>query len=124
MEVNNYTGGGTREKSDHKPTFKYLPRNGMDRLGLRYRYGELKYGAGGNFLGGLPVSDCWDSSMRHLLAYQAGDNSEDHLAAVLWNVLCIMHTEEYRLEFQDFESRMKQPCSSEYYNQLMQEELR
>ena len=35
-----------------------------------------------------------DSGLRHLLRFMAGDRTEDHLAAVLWNVACYMETEQ------------------------------
>ena len=31
---------------------------------------------------------------RHLLKWMAGDESEDHLAAIAWNAMAIMHYQE------------------------------
>ena len=93
-ELIKYEGGGVRESAMGKGTYKYVPPVALQRLSHRYQYGEMKYGATDNFKKGLPISNCWDSAMRHLIAYIDGDNREDHLAAVAWNVFCIMEMEK------------------------------
>jgi len=114
-EIINYESGGVRESAIGKGTYKYVPTVALKRLSHRYQYGEMKYGATDNFKKGLPVSNCWDSAMRHLVAYMDGDNSEDHLAAVAWNVFCIMEMEKCHPEMVDIESRAGQQSTPEYY---------
>ena len=114
-EVIKYENGGIRESAIGKGTYKYVPTVALTRLSHRYQYGEMKYGATDNFKKGLPVSNCWDSAMRHLVAYMEGDNKEDHLAAVVWNVFCIMEMEKNHPEMVDIESRVGKKCTPEYY---------
>lgn len=114
-EVIKYENGGIRESAVGKGTYKYIPTVALKRLSHRYQYGEMKYGATDNFKKGLPVSNCWDSAMRHLIAYMDGDNSEDHLAAVAWNVFCIMEMETHHPEMVDLESRIGKKSTPEYF---------
>ena len=120
-EVIHYEGGGVRESARGKGTYRFVPAVALKRLSHRYQYGELKYGATDNFKKGLPVSNCWDSAVRHLVAYMDGDNSEDHLAAVAWNVFTIMEMEKKHPEMCDIEARKKvttRQTTPEYYRDL------
>lgn len=120
-DVVHFEGGGIRQSALGKGTFKYIPTVALRRLSHRYQYGEIKYGATDNFKKGLPISDCWDSAMRHMVAYLEGDNSEDHMAAVIWNACCIMEMECNNRNFVDIDSRKNIParkCSPEYYRDL------
>jgi len=47
-----------------------------------------------NWAKGIPLSVYIDSLDRHLKAYQMFDNSEDHLAAIMWNAMGLMYTED------------------------------
>lgn len=126
-EIIHYEGGGVREDASTKGTYRTMSPVALTRLSHRYQYGELKYGASDNYKAGLPVSNCWDSAMRHLVAYANGDNSEDHLAAVAWNVMAMMHNEIFHPEFQDFKTRKNIPpkrCRPEYYRDLALEALK
>lgn len=114
-EIIKYENGGIRESAAGKGTYKYVPTVALKRVSHRYQYGEMKYGATDNFKKGLPVSNCWDSAMRHLIEYMEGDNKEDHLAAVVWNVFCIMEMEKNHPEMVDIESRAGKKSSPEYY---------
>lgn len=120
-KVIHYDGGGVRESAMGKGTYRFIPATGLTRVSHRYQYGEMKYGATDNFKKGLPVSNCWDSCMRHLVAYMAGDNREDHLAAVIWNAFAIMEMEDKHPEMMDIEARYSIPqnrCTPEYYRDL------
>ena len=55
--------------------------------------GANKYGDG-NFLKGMPKEDSIKSLDRHLAKYLDGDMSEDHLAAIIFNVQLIMLEEK------------------------------
>ena len=43
--------------------------------------------------GGYPKEEYLQSVMRHLLALQEGDTSEDHAAAIVFNIFGYMHEE-------------------------------
>ena len=43
---------------------------------------------------GMPLGRLFDSMMRHLLAAAEGDDSEDHLGAILWNASAWIWTED------------------------------
>ena len=62
------------------------------RLAAIYKEGSLKYGDV-NWCGGMPISETLNHAERHLQLYKAGDQSEDNLAKVLWNIMAIMHFE-------------------------------
>jgi hypothetical protein len=47
-----------------------------------------------NWESGIAVTRHIASLKRHLLAYQLGDRSEDHLAAIMCNAMFLLHTDE------------------------------
>ncbi len=47
-----------------------------------------------NWEKGLPLSRFLDSAERHLNQFKAGERTEDHLAAVLWNIAGYIETEQ------------------------------
>ena len=100
-----YEGGSFRERSLGKGIYHAIPAVALKRIAQRYEYGEVKYGQSDAFMDGLPVSSCFDSAMRHLVAYLAGDNTEDHLAACIWNCCAMMYMEVEKPEWQDIEVR-------------------
>lgn len=105
--VRAYEGGSFRDRPPGKGLFSPMPMNALLRIAKRYEYGALKYGKSEAFKDGLPVKDCFDSAMRHLIQYMNGDNSEDHLAAVCWNAMAMMYMEEEKPQWQDIPSRKK-----------------
>lgn len=80
-----FSTGGQREPATGKGRFDLLPPEALIRLAKHYAAGALKY-ADHNWEKGLPLSRFIDSAFRHLIQFMAGDRSEDHLAAVLWNI--------------------------------------
>lgn len=66
-----------------------IPDIAINRLaGLMYR-GAQKY-APRNWEAGMPISRVYASLYRHLIQWVAGDTSEDHMSAVLWNAAVII----------------------------------
>jgi len=47
------------------------------------------------------LSVYYDCAHRHLEAWWRCEDSEDHAAAVVWNMLCAMHTERKSRELDD-----------------------
>jgi hypothetical protein len=65
----------------------------VKRLGDRLAKGAEHYGER-NWEKGMPVSRTIASLERHLNQYKRGCNDEDHLAAIMFNVMAIIHFEE------------------------------
>ncbi len=59
----------------------------MTKAGIKYK------DAGGyrNWEKGMPVTRVIESIKRHVNAFQRGDTSEDHLAAIAWNAMVLIH---------------------------------
>jgi len=55
--------------------------------------GATKYSAR-NWEQGLPLSSFVDSARRHLGQLLLGDETEPHAVAALWNLHCLVHTQE------------------------------
>lgn len=85
--------GGVREPAVGKGRFDLISPIMLLRLAKHYENGAQKYAAR-NWEKGLPDSRCFDSAVRHLYRWLAGDRQEDHLAAAVWNVAALMHYEE------------------------------
>lgn len=106
-DVRAYEGGSVRHRPLGKGLYRAMPMVALRRLAQRYEYGAIKYGKSEGYKDGLPVSDCWDSAIRHLIEYMDGDNSEDHLAACVWNCFAMMEMEVNNPKWQDIEARKK-----------------
>ena len=51
-------------------------------------YGELNYAKG------MPMMRTMDSLLRHAFSFLEGKRDEDHLAAVVFNAMVLIHTQE------------------------------
>jgi len=58
-----------------------------------YELGALKYSER-NWEKGMKFSRYTASMFRHVLKWMMGDESEDHLAAIMWNAAAIIHHQE------------------------------
>lgn len=63
----------------------------LKRVSIHYQLGGINYGDR-NWELGMPAMVTWDSACRHLTNWLEDDTTEDHLAAIGWNVMCTMHT--------------------------------
>lgn len=89
-----YNTGAQREpQTPDKGRFDLLPPEAIRRLAIHYAMGSLKYSSR-NWEKGLPLSRFIDSGLRHVFAYMAGDRTEDHMAAALWNFAGFIETQE------------------------------
>jgi len=71
--------------------YDLIPGIMLNRLGGLYHRGALKYDDD-NWKKGIPLSRIYASLLRHTIEWRAGDTSEDHLAAILWNATALMWT--------------------------------
>lgn len=89
--------GALRERAPGKGRFDAVSPIALERLAVHMELADIKYKEGGgcrNWEKGMPLSFYEDGMRRHLNQWRMGDDSEDHLAAVLWNVMCLIHTQE------------------------------
>lgn len=82
-----------REPSTGKGRFDLITPFGLTRLAKWYELGSKKY-SDRNWEKGMPFSRYVDSAFRHLIKFMMGMEDEDHLAAAVWNLLCIIHHQE------------------------------
>lgn len=84
--------GAVRDRRTGKGRFDLLPPRALLRLARHFEAGATKYEPR-NWEKGIPLWCYLDSAMRHWTALMAGDRSEDHAAACVWNMVCFMETE-------------------------------
>lgn len=88
-----FATGSVRDTRAGKGRFDLLPPYALKRLAIHYANGAEKYGDR-NWEKGQNLSRYADSAIRHLYAFLGGDRSEDHMAAVAWNALALIETEQ------------------------------
>ena len=88
-----FASGAIRDTADDKPRPDLISPFAIERLGEWLRLGARKYEER-NWEKGMPVSRCVASLYRHLMYYHQGHRNEDHLAAILFNAMAIIHYEE------------------------------
>lgn len=86
-------GKAIREPTTGKGRFDLVTPFGLERLAKWYELGAQKY-APRNWEKGMPFSRYLDSAERHINKFKMGMTDEDHLAAAVWNLMCIIHHEE------------------------------
>ena len=89
----NFETGAKRDTQEGKPRFDLISPFMMTRLASLMERGAVKYGEW-NWEKGMPFSRFFGSAFRHLMQYWKGDRDEDHLAAVIFNLMAIIHFEE------------------------------
>jgi len=62
----------------------------LERIGNWLKLGAQRY-TERNWEKGMPISRCNASLSRHLMKFQQGIEDEDHLAAILFNAMAIIH---------------------------------
>jgi hypothetical protein len=88
-----FSTGAVRDTADDKPRLDLISPFALRRLGQWLRLGAVKY-QDRNWELGLPTTRCLASLLRHAEAWLAGEDDEDHLAAIAVNATFIMHYEE------------------------------
>lgn len=84
--------GSVRDAAEGKGRYDLISPIALMRLAQLYERGAVKYAAR-NWEKGQPVSVYMDCTMRHLQKHLMGYRDEDHLAAAMWNVAAMIHTE-------------------------------
>ena len=82
-----------RDTADDKPRPDLISPFAEERQGQWLRMGAAKY-AERNWERGMPFTRCVASLKRHVMRYQQGKRDEDHLAAIMFNAMALIHYEE------------------------------
>ena len=82
-----------RDTQSGKPRYDLIPTLALKRVAELYARGAEKYDEN-NWMKGQPFSRALASLERHLHQFKQGDTDEDHLAAVVFNTLALMHYQE------------------------------
>lgn len=92
-ERQSFATGAVRDTAGGKPRPDLFSPFAEERVGEWLRLGAEKYTAR-NWEKGIPSSRCFESLRRHAMYYYQGDRREDHMAAVIFNAMVIIHNEE------------------------------
>lgn len=87
-----FSTGSQRDGATGKGRYDLISPIALAALARLYERGAAKYDAR-NWERGQPVSVFMDCALRHLQKHLAGFRDEDHLAAAMWNVAGLIHTE-------------------------------
>ena len=88
-----FESGSQRDDDSDKPLVNHLDPYLRLRFGYLLRMGGNRYGKG-NWRLGQPTETALESLHRHLAKYEMGCREEDHLSAIIFNVMLIMKNEE------------------------------
>lgn len=95
MEQDKQTFAGGATRSHLAPAFHLIPFAGLRRIAQRWRLGEIQHGRDNwKKADRAFVEDIPNHMVEHLWKWMQGDRSEDHLAAVGWGAVALMHFEE------------------------------
>lgn len=88
-----YHTGALRSDRTGRGRYDLISPHGLKRLAVQYEEGAKQKGER-NWELGFSTSRACCSAIGHLYDHLAGDRSEDHLAAVAWQMMAAMHFEE------------------------------
>ena len=88
-----FNTGAVRDTPEGKLRYDLIPTFALKRLAGLYTRGAQKYGEH-NWQKGMPYSRFLASLERHLHQWKQGETDEDHMTAVAWNALAIIHFDE------------------------------
>jgi len=88
-----FDSGAVRDQATGKGRFDLLPTQGLLLAAQQMEAGALKYDDR-NWEKGMPLSVFYSSAARHMAKFIAGYDDEPHLAAAIWNLLCLAEGQE------------------------------
>lgn len=100
-QITKFKSGAIRDTQEGKTDFiETMSWSALARYAAYMTSKKGKYGSG-NFKKGIPITSYEQSTLRHIHKYLVNkyeggklEATEDHLAAIVFNVLGIMHEEE------------------------------
>ena len=93
-ERSEFETGSVRDACEGKGIPSLIPVSALRSVAKRFEDGAYKYGRD-NWKKGQPLSRYVDSINRHLWDWLEGCEDEDHLGAVIWNVMCLQQTDTW-----------------------------
>jgi len=92
-----FSTGSVRDTRGGKGRFDLITPFALRRIAKHYEGGAVKYGDR-NWEKGQKIMRFLDSAERHVQDLKAalllGEQTEDHAAAIIWNMMSYVHTEE------------------------------
>ena len=92
-ERETFPSGAVRDTTEGKIRWDLLPIEALKRVAQHYTTGAKKYEAN-NWKKGISTKRFVESAFRHWAEYLLGETDEDHLSAVVFNVLGVIYNEE------------------------------
>jgi hypothetical protein len=90
-EHRKFESGAQRDNKVGKGRYDLLPPFTLHALAIHYQKGAMKY-EDRNWEQGMPLSEFYDSAMRHMNEEMMGLDDENHAIAWVWNALCYYET--------------------------------
>lgn len=87
-----FESGATRSNDRANVRFDLICPTMLERLARTMAEGAEKYGEQ-NWCKGIPIKDCLNHLEAHIQLWKNGDDSEDHLAHAIANLMFIVHFE-------------------------------
>ncbi len=88
-----FESGAERDTAEGKVRPDLISPFAEERLAEWLRLGAKHYGDR-NWEAGMPNTRYWASLKRHVMQFGQGDESEDHLSAILFGAMAIIHNQE------------------------------
>lgn len=107
-EKETFPSGAHRDTQKGKIRYDLIPALSLQRVAALYTKGAEHYGEG-NWSKGMPFSRFLASLQRHLQQFILRDDEEDHLAAIIFNAMAIMHFQEMGLD-KEWDDRERPSC--------------
>lgn len=118
-ERQSFTTGSVRDVQTGKGRFDLIPTLPYRRLAQHYENGAVKYGDR-NWQKGQNLMRFLDSAERHLNSLKAGEPTEDHAIAAVWNLFAYVWTlEEIETGRLPKELDDRPPCEPQYAAQTV-----
>ena len=94
-----------------KPRVSLVPFEVLLALADHYTVGAKKY-EDHNWRKGLKYSDTMDSAMRHIIAFQTGEDIDEetgssHLISAIWNLVALEYFQIHKDSYKEFDDRWK-----------------
>lgn len=88
-----FVTGAVRSSSEGRGRPQDISPHALTRFAQLLERGAKEYGPR-NYQKGISLDRTCGAVLRHIFAYIAGDRSEDHAAAIMFNGMCLIDTEE------------------------------